>query len=178
MQTGAGRCGQVRAGADGCGQVRQVRRWTSLCLVAAMAVGCSRPTAPPPASEAAGPPKDAQHAGITEPHGDHSPHQGGLVLMNGDVHYEVVMTPAGKYEVWFSDAVRAELPASVASNVRVQVTRPSAPVESVALAIDEAGESWMGQGQPVSGDGVMVKVTYDLKGTPSEVEMPFVAAKR
>ena len=123
-------------------------------------------------------PKDAQHAGITEPHGDHSPHHGGVVLMNGDVHYEVVIDPAGSYEVWFSDAVRIDLPASVAANVRVEVTRPAKPVETLALAIDEAGESWVGSGRPVTGDGVMVKVTYDLHGTPHEVEIPFVPAKR
>jgi len=139
-------------------------------------IGCSKPEpAPAPQSTA---PKDAQHAGITEPHGDHSPHQGGVVLMSGDVHYEVVMRSSGKYEVWFTDAVRTELPASIASNVRVQVTRPAGPMESIPLAIDDAGESWVGQGQPVVGDGVMVKVSYDLKGEPSEVEMPFVAATR
>ena len=98
--------------------------------------------------------------------------------MSGDVHYEVVMRPSGKYEVWFTDAVRVELPASIASNVRVQVTRPTGPAENIALAIDDAGESWVGQGLPVSGDGVMVKVSYALKGEPSEIEMPFVAAAR
>jgi hypothetical protein len=147
-------------------------------LAAGLVAGCSRPAPPSAGQESASAPKDAQHAGITEPHGDHGPHHAGLVLMNGDVHYEVVMHPSGKYEVWFTDAVRTELPASVASNVRVQVMRPSATVETIVLAIDESGESWVGQGQPVSGDGVMVKVTYDLKGAPSEVEMPFVAAKR
>jgi hypothetical protein len=140
--------------------------------------GCSgaEPPAQAPASSQA--PKDAQHAGITEPHGDHTPHHGGLVLMNGDVHYEVVMDPSGKYEVWFSNAVRTELPASVATNARVEVTRPGAPTEALPLAIDDAGESWIGQGQPVAGDGVIVKLTYDLKGVPNEVEIPFVAAKR
>jgi hypothetical protein len=98
--------------------------------------------------------------------------------MHGDVHYEVVMTSGGRYEVWFSDAVRTELPASVARNLRVEVTRPASPVEAVAMSIDESGESWVGQGTSVSGDGVIVKVTYDLRGTPAEVEMPFVAAKR
>jgi hypothetical protein len=140
-------------------------------------VGCSKPE-PAPAPQSTTAPKDAQHAGITEPHGDHSPHQGGVVLMSGDVHYEIVMRPSGRYEVWFTDAVRTELPASIASNVRVQVTRPTGPVENITLAIDDAGESWVGQGQPVSGEGVMVKVSYDLKGEPSEVEMPFVAATR
>ena len=141
--------------------------------------GCSQPApADPTPAASTQAPKDAQHAGITEPHGDHTPQHGGLVLMNGDVHYEVVMDPSGKYEVWFSDAVRTELPASVAANARVEVSRPSAPPETLTLAIDDAGESWIGQGQPVAGEGVMVKVTYDLKGTPSEVEIPFVAPKR
>jgi len=72
--------------------------------------GCSK-SEPAPATQSTIAPKDAQHAGITEPHGDHSPHQGGVVLMSGDVHYEVVMRPSGKYEVWFTDAVRTELPA-------------------------------------------------------------------
>ena len=48
-----------------------------------LAIGCSTP-APPPA-EAAAKPKDAQHAGITTPHGDHSAIHGGMVLMNGDL---------------------------------------------------------------------------------------------
>ena len=147
----------------------------SLTLLAAF---CSTPAAPPPAADTSPAPTDPQHAGITEPHGDHSPHHAGLVLMNGDVHYEVVMHPSGKYEVWFTDAVRTELPASIASRVRVQVTRPQAQPEDIALQIDDAGESWVGQGQPVAGDGVMVKVTYDLRGEPSEVEMPFVPASR
>jgi hypothetical protein len=148
-----------------------------LLISGLLAAGACSGSAPQP-PEAAAAPKDAQHAGITEPHGDHSPHHAGLVLMNGDVHYEVVMHSSGRYEVWFTDAVRTELPASVASNVRVLVTRPSAAAETIALAIDESGESWVGQGQPVSGEGVMVKVTYDLKGVATEIEMPFVAAGR
>ena len=69
-------------------------------------------------------PVDAQHAGITTPHGDHSPHHGGLVLMNGEVHYEVVFDPPGKHRVWFSDAVREDLPASIASHVVMMRRRP------------------------------------------------------
>jgi hypothetical protein len=148
-------------------------------VISAVLAGCSGPADPPSTPAAANEaPKDAQHAGITEPHGDHTPHHGGVVLMNGEVHYEVVMDPAGRYEVWFSDAVRTELPASVAANARVEVARPGRAVESLPLAIDEAGESWVGTGQPIAGEGVVVKVTYALKGIPSEVEIPFVPAKR
>lgn len=149
----------------------------SLLLIVALIAGCSEPSPPAPVAASTAP-KDAQHAGITDPHGDHSPHHGGLVLMNGDVHYEVVMGPSGRYEVWFSDAVRTELPASVAGHARVEVARPGAPTESLPLAIDESGESWVGQGRPVTGEGVMVKVTYDLKGTPHEVEIPFTGVTK
>jgi hypothetical protein len=154
------------------------RRFAWLSLFAVVLGGCSAPPAAPAAAEPTAAPKDAQHAGITEPHGDHSPQHGGLVLMNGDVHYEVVMDPSGRYEVWFSDAIRTELPASVAARTRVEVVRPGAPAESLPLGIDEAGESWVGQGRPVNGDGVVLKLTYDLKGTPHEVEIPFTAVTK
>ena len=70
------------------------------------------------AGGAAGPaanvtPRDSQHQGITTPHGDHSAHHGGLVLMNGELHYEVVFDRDGRHRVWFSDAVREDLPASI-----------------------------------------------------------------
>jgi hypothetical protein len=145
--------------------------------LAGLLSGCTQPAPPAPVAEQTAP-KDAQHLGITEPHGDHSAHHGGMVLMNGDVHYEVVLDPAGRYELWLSDAVRTELPASIASNVTVTVSRPNAEPELLRLAVDEAGESWTGTGKPVTGDAVMVKVNYDLRGQPHEVEIPFVPAKR
>jgi hypothetical protein len=148
-----------------------------LCA-AAFNGGCAGPGTPAPAPPAATRPADGQHAGITGPHGDHSPHHGGLVLMNGDVHYEVVMDASGRYEVWFTDAMRAELPASVASNLRLEVTRPAGSAEPVVMTIDDAGESWVGQGQPVSGSGIIVRLRYDLAGAPHDIEIPFVAPKR
>jgi len=135
---------------------------------------CSQPAPPPAAAPENAAPADQQHAGITEPHGDHTPHHGGLVLMSGDVHYEVVVEPDGQYQVWFSDALREDLPASIASNVRVEVSRPEGPLEAVSLAIDESGEAWVGKGRPVAGDGVVIKVSYLLQGIPQEVEIPYM----
>jgi hypothetical protein len=147
-------------------------------LASLLSAACGAPEAPPPPPAAASAPADSEHAGLTEPHGDHTPHHGGLVLMNGDVHYEVVLGPDGRYALWFSDAIREDLPASVATNVQLTVSRPGAADERIALALDDSGESWVGTGQPVAPDAnALVKLNYDLRGTPHEVEIPFVPAK-
>jgi hypothetical protein len=153
-------------------------RIACLLLLAALAIACGNGTDAPPASppNAAAEPRDAQHQGVTGPHGDHTPKHGGLVLMNGDVHYEVVLAKDGRHQVWFSDAMRNELPASVASGVRMEVARPGAPVEPVALAIDDAGEAWVASARPLEGEGIVVKVRYSLQGEPHEIEVPWVAA--
>ena len=133
-----------------------------------------RAGARPPAPTAAAAPGDTQHQGITTPHGDHTPHHGGLVLMTGDLHYEVVFEANGRHRVWFTDAVRQDLPASIARDVSMSVARPNEPVEELALEIDDAGESWVAKGRAVQGEGVIVKLTYSVSSTPHEVEIPFV----
>jgi hypothetical protein len=132
--------------------------------------GCSRP-AEQPRSVAIDTPKDAQHANITTPHGDHSPHHGGLVMMNGEVHYEVVFGKDGKHQVWFTDAVREDLPASIASNVVMTVTPKMGATERLALKIDDSGESWIADGNPLA-SGDLVRLTYSLRGEPFEIEIP------
>ena len=141
-----------------------------------MSAACSTPPAETPAATAPKP-ADSQHAGITTPHGDHSPHHGGLVLMNGELHYEVVLDAKGRHSVWFSDAVREELPASVASKVEMTVMRPDVKPEPLTLTIDESGESWVASGQPVAGHDVTVKLAFVARGEPLEIEIPFTAQK-
>lgn len=149
----------------------------AVLLTTALVAACSNQpaapaetTAPPPAAT----PVDPQHQGLTEPHGDHTPHKGGMVLMNGDVHYEVVLSREGAHRIWFSDAVRAELPASVATGVVMTISRPGKPEEVLHLEIDDAGESWIAHGQPVPETDAYVKITYTMTGEPHEVEVPFV----
>jgi hypothetical protein len=151
-------------------------RWFSTAVLLLGALACTKPDeqrAPADTQR----PADSQHAGITTPHGDHSPHHGGIVLMKGELHYEVVIDPAGRHSIWFSDAVRDDLPASVASKVEMIVTRPHASPESLVLAIDESGESWITTGKPVAGNDVMVKVTFVARGEPFEIEIPYVPTK-
>jgi hypothetical protein len=149
-------------------------RWFLATVLAVGSCACRAPAESPAAVESRKP-ADTQHAGITTPHGDHSPHHGGVVLMSGELHYEVVFDRDGRHRLWFSDAVREDLPASVASKVMMIVTRPGASPETLALAIDESGESWIAAGQPVASHDVMVTLTFVARGEPVEIEIPFTS---
>ena len=94
------------------------------------------------------------------------------MLMNGDAHYEVLVDKGGQHRIWFSDAVREDLPASQASQVTMVIARTGAPDETLALAIDDSGESWVAAGRAVAPGEVTVKVSYRLRGEPFEIEIP------
>src|SRR5205814_6294123 len=151
----------------------------ALCLAL---TSCTRtPAAEPPAANAAAPAAAASAvAGSTASHGDHNPHHGGVVMMKGDdLHYEVVLDPAGHaHRVYFTDAVREDLPASVASGVAITIRRPHAADERVAMQIDEAGESWIGSGRPVEAPAATTaRVAFTIRGEPYWIDLPFAAAK-
>jgi hypothetical protein len=114
-------------------------------------------------------------------HGDHNPHHGGIVMMKGDnLHYEVVLDPAGRaHRVYFTDAVREDLPASVASDVVLTFRRPGAAEERIALQIDDAGESWVGSGAPVTAPAATtVRVAFAIQHEPYWIDLPFSASSR
>ena len=119
-------------------------------------------------------PADAQHAGITTPHGDHSPHHGGIVLMNGEMHYEVVFDPAGKHRVWFSNAVREDLPASIATGVAmVMIAADGRRRKRCPSGSTTAARAGSRPARPLDESGTMVKLTYSVRGEPFEIEIPF-----
>jgi hypothetical protein len=153
----------------------QVVRWA---VVAALALtSCGRtPAATPPAPNAAPTAMASPAAESLVPHGDHAPHHGGVVMMKGDdLHYEIVLDPAGRaYRVYFTDAVREELPASVASDVVLTIKRPSPPDERIAMQIDEAGESWIGRGQPVANPAATTaRLAFSIHHEPYWIDLPF-----
>lgn len=137
------------------------------CLAASC--GGSGDATPAPAVR----PAAAAPAAGTVPHGDHNPRYGGLVLMNGDLHFEIVAGRDGAYRVYFSDATREELPAATASNVTITVTQPSHPPEAIALHIDESGESWAGRGHPLDAAAATLRLAYTSHGAPYFIDVPF-----
>lgn len=111
-------------------------------------------------------------------HGDHQPRYGGYVFMHGDLHFEVVLTPEGEHRLYFSDAVRSELPAAVADDVRITLRRgegDDAVLEPLRPEIDEFGEAWIARSEPVVEEDEAVAILYfRFEGAPYEIEVPFV----
>ena len=149
-----------------------------MAATACFTIACSRgaaqgETAPKSTGGAAG------SAAGTVPHGNHDPKYGGVVLMNGDLHFEVVLARDGRHQVYFSDALREELPASIASSVSVTVTRAGAAPQTVMLEIDESGESWVGRGRPVDDPArTTARIAYTAEGRPYWIDVPFAATAR
>jgi hypothetical protein len=145
-----------------------------LMLCACLAAACSRGAHEAPAvstpAPAAVPPSPASG---TIPHGDHNPHHGGVVFMNGDLHFEVTLGRDGGYRLYFSDAIREELPAATASGVTVTVTQKSAQPEAVVLHIDDSGESWIGRGGLVNDPAATARIAYTAYGKPYFIDVPF-----
>jgi hypothetical protein len=155
----------------------------TVVLAAAIALtSCNRaPRAEPAVVQAApGAAVTATATGGSIPHGDHNPHHGGIVMMKGgDLHYEVVLDPAGRaHHVYFTDALREDLPASVASDVSLTIHRPKAADERIALQIDDAGESWIGSGHAVADPAATtVRVAFSIRQEPYWIDLPFTPAK-
>ena len=151
---------------------RVSRTLGGVAVCACLATACHRGEDATP-TLAAQPAATAALAASAVPHGDHNPRHGGLVLMNGDEHFEVVLGRDGSCRVYFSDAMRTELPAATASNVTVTITQKARTPEAVALHIDDSGESWIGSGRPVADPAATVRVAYTSHGKPYFIDLPF-----
>ena len=151
----------------------------SAAVVTGLAACRTNAADPPPArsAAAAAPAAGAPAAGdpAAAPHGDHNPHHGGMVLMKGDMHYEVVLDPGGRtHQVFFSDAVRDDLPASIASSVTLTIKRQGAPEELIPLQIDNTGESWIGSGSAVADEAkTAVRIAFTISDEPYFIDVPF-----
>ncbi len=122
-----------------------------------------------------GSPQDAPAASAM-PHGDHNPHHGGVVYMYEELHYEVVLALNGHHRVFFSDASREDLPASVATSVTLTVARGDEAPETLTGVIDEAGESWLLDGMPVVNTNASIRIAFVTKETPYWIDVPFIPA--
>jgi hypothetical protein len=114
--------------------------------------------------------------GASVPHMDHTPRHGGLVLMKGDTHVEVVLTGDGRCAAYFSDAVRMEFPASYASEFTIGLASLKNGRQDALLEIDEAGKAWVGRLHMIDDPQAIVRITYVARGeAPYWIDVPLSA---
>jgi len=100
----------------------------------AVASNYRAPPPPPPAS--AWPPIGGAPLGA-KPHADHLPRHGGVVMMSGELHVEMVVSPSGGVFLYLSDATRTPIAPGEASGT-IRIERPGSksalPLRSDPLA--------------------------------------------
>jgi len=111
-------------------------------------------------------------------HGDHNPKFGGLVLMYGVLHFEIVARPEGAIQLHLSDAMRTPMPATTVSDVTVEVEHADGSFETVAMAISEAGDFWQGSSAPLEGgEATTVHLAFVAFGDPYVYALPLNAVQ-
>ena len=114
--------------------------------------------------------------GATVPHMDHSPRHGGLVLMRGDTHFEVVLNKDGLGQVYFTDASRTELPATFATEVDIGLATLDGDRQNVPFQVDPGGKMWTGRLKMTNDPQAVVRVTYVAQGEqPYWIDVPLSA---
>lgn len=93
--------------------------------------------------------------------------------MHGDLHFEVVLDPNGRHCVYFSDAVRAELPAAVASDMTITIKDRAGVSEMLKAQIAEGGKSWVAIGGSVQDVNATARVAFTAQGKPYWIDLPF-----
>lgn len=156
--------------------VRRFRRAGFGPLAAVLLLGCD--SAPSEDGGESVPAIDATPGMAAMAHGDHDPRYGGYVFMHGDLHFEVVLGREGEHRLYFSDAMRGELPAAVVEEVRLSLRRgegDDAVLEPLRTEIDEFGEAWIARSDPVPEEEEAAAILYfRFEGAPYEIEVPFV----
>jgi hypothetical protein len=114
--------------------------------------------------------------GATVPHMDHSPRHGGLVLMRGDTHFEVVLNKDGLCQVYFTDATRTELPATFATEVDIGLATLDGDRQNVPFQVDPGDKMWTGRLKMTNDPQAVVRVTYVAQGEqPYWIDVPLSA---
>ena len=97
--------------------------------------------------------------------------------MNGDLHFEIVLGRDGTHRVYFSDAMRAELPAATASDVTVTFTSGESPGQTLKAEVDPSGESWIAKGSPLTGAETTARLAFVVEDEPYWIDVPYIDAE-
>ena len=93
-------------------------------------------------------------------------------MMFLELHFELVVPDEGGVQLYYSDAMRMELPAAVVSDVAIEIEREDYEIESVPMQISDSGDHWMGSSKPVVNPGSIVRVAFLFQGEPFVLDIP------
>ena len=94
--------------------------------------------------------------------------------MKDNLHFEIVFTREGTHRVYFSDATRAALPASTASDVTVSLSSGEEPREVLKADVDESGESWVAKGMVVPKENTLARLSFVVDNELYWIDVPFI----
>ena len=109
---------------------------------------------------------------VSEAHEDHSSRHGGFVMMFLDLHLELVIPEEGGVEIFYSDEMRRDMPASVVSEVVVAIHRTDGSQEPLEMNVSDQGDRWAGLCSPISDPMTIVRVEFFWRGQPVTLEVP------
>ncbi len=107
-----------------------------------------------------------------EMHGNHDAKHGGFVMMFLEMHFELVVREEGGVQLYYSDPMRVDLPASVVADVTVEIEREGSATEPVPMMISMAGDFWEGESQSLKSENDIVRVGFLFQGEPFVLDIP------
>lgn len=113
-----------------------------------------------------------------EEHGNHDAKHDGFVMMYLEMHFELVVPEQGGIQLYYSDALRNDLPAAVVADVSVEIERSGNNIEPVAMMISASGDHWMGESTPVTSIDDIVRVAFLFQGEPFVLDIPAMVLPR
>ena len=78
----------------------------------------------------------------------------------------------GGVEIFYSDDMRRDMPASVVSEVAVALYRPDGSEEPLEMNVSDQGDRWAGLCGPISDPKTIVRVEFFWQGQPVTLEVP------
>jgi len=105
-------------------------------------------------------------------HEDHSSRHGGFVMMFLELHLELVLPKEGGVEIFYSDEMRRDIPASVIPDVTVAVQRSNGYEEKIEMSLSDQGDRWTGPSSPIIDPTTIVRVEFFWQGDLITLDVP------
>jgi hypothetical protein len=103
---------------------------------------------------------------------EHTAPHGGVITPAKDGHCETVLLPNGGVRVYLTDVAGHDQPATVASDVSVEIEGGDKKTDTVTMIISAGGDFWEGPYKPTTDAKGIVHLAFVLQGEPVVVDLP------